>query len=238
MSADNQSPVNAPAAPAPQATSPAADPQLDSRLVAIARRERELQQKMESFKKDQQGYVKRDDLSNFWKSDRNKLRELLGASPDELPDPANPQDPKFSSLQKEIEDLRKERENEKREQATSQLKGDIKALVTSDKDAYELINAFDSADMVFDLMVDHYREHQEELDPKTAAEQVEKFLYDQVQKATGTKKISSLFQSKETPKEPSPTLTGNSVSSPHGTAPRKMSYEESLANAAKLIKWT
>jgi hypothetical protein len=236
MSADNQS--QAPQAPAAQpAAAPAADPQLDSRLVAIARRERELQQKMESFKKDQQGYLKKDDIVNYWKSDRNKLRELLGASPEELPDPANPQDEHYSSLKKEIEALRQERESENREKATSQIKNDIKTLVTSDKDAYELINAFDSTDMVFDLMVDHYREHQEELDPKTAAEQVEKFLYDQVQKVTGTKKISSLFQQKESPKEPSPTLTGSSVSSPHGSVPRKLSYEESLAEAAKLIKW-
>jgi hypothetical protein len=213
------------------------DPQLDSRLVAIARRERELQQKMEGFKKEQQGYLKKDDLLNYWKSDRNKLRELLGASAEELPDPAQPQDEKYGSLQKEIESLRKEREAEKMEQATSQIKGDIKALVTSDKDTYELINAFDSADMVFDLMVDHYREHQEELDLKQAADQVEKFLYDQVQKATGTKKISSLFQMKDKPREPSPTLTGSSISSPSGSVPRKLSYEESLAEAAKLIKW-
>jgi hypothetical protein len=123
------------------------------------------------------------------------------------------------------------------EKATAHIKGDIKALVTSNTDDYELINAFDSVDMVFDLMVDHYREHQEELDPKQAADQVEKFLYDQVQRATGTKKISSLFQQKDKPKEISPTLTGNSVSSPATPVPRKLSYEESLAEAAKLIKW-
>ncbi len=230
---------SSPVAPQPEAQKPAVsnDPSLDSRLVAIARRERELQQKMEQFKKEQQGLIKKDELSQFWKSDRSKLRELLGASPDELPDPAAPQDEKYSSLQKDIEAMRKEREAEKQAQATSQIKGDIKALVTSDKDAFELINAFDSVDMVFDLMVDHYREHQEELDLKTAAEQVESFLYEQVQKATGTRKISSLFQSQDKPKEISPTLTGSTVSSSHSIAPKKLSYEESLAEAAKLIKW-
>lgn len=240
--APTSSPVAESAAQQPAAT-PAtpqsSDPTLDSRLASLAKREREIQQQMAQLKQERQNLVPKNELASLWKSDRNKLRELLGASPDELPDLKQPEaDDPVKSLKQEIEDMKRQRQEEDKTKAINEVKGQISSIITGDKDAYELINAFDASEMVFDLLVDHYREHQEELDYKEAANQVEKYLEDQIKKASSTKKIGSLFQPKESQgKELAPTLTGSMVSSPVSGSQRKLTEDESKAEAAKLIKW-
>lgn len=238
---------NASATPAPQSTAPAApapapqaDPTLDSRLASLAKREREIQQQMAQLKQERQNLVPKNELANLWKSDRSKLRELLGASPDELPDMKAPEaDDPVKSLKSEIEEMKRQRQEEDKQKAINDVKSQINSVVSQDKDAYELIHAFDAKDMVFDLVLDHYREHNEQLDYAEAAKQVEAYLEDQIKKASSTKKIGSLFQpSQPQGKEPAPTLTGAMVSSPASSSQRKLTPEESIAEAAKLIKWT
>lgn len=229
-----------PSAPAAAPAAPQADPTLDSRLASLSKREREIQQQMAQLKQERQNMVPKNELSNLWKSDRNKLRELLGASPDELPDMKAPEaDDPIKSIKQELEDMKRQKQEEDQHKAINEVKSQINGIVSQDKDAYELIHAFDAKDMVFDLVLDHYREHQEQLDYAEAAKQVEAYLEDQIKKASSTKKISSLFQpSQPQGKEPAPTLTGSMVSSPVSGTQRKLSPEESLAEAAKLIKWT
>lgn len=232
-------PQTAPATPATPAPAPQADPALDSRLANLSKREREIQQQLAQLKQEKQNLVPKNELANLWKTDRNKLRELLGASPDELPDLKQPEaDDPVKSLKQEIEDMKRQRQEEDQQKAVNDVKSQISSIITQDKDAYELIHAFDASEMVFDLLLDHYREHNEELDYAEAARQVEKYLEDQVKRASSTKKISSLFQPSQSPgKEPAPTLTGSMVSSPVSGTQRKLSPEESIAEAAKLIKW-
>lgn len=241
--------ASAPAsAPAPQATqttavpapAPQADPALDSRLANLSKREREIQQQLAQLKQEKQNLVPKNELANLWKTDRNKLRELLGASADELPDLKAPEaDDPVKSLKDEIEDMKRQRQEEAQQKAVNDVKSQISSVISQDKDAYELIHAFDASEMVFDLLLDHYREHNEELDYTEAAKQVEKYLEDQVKRASSTKKISSLFQpSQSQGKEPAPTLTGSMVSSPVSGTQRRLTPEESIAEAAKLIKWT
>lgn len=232
-----QNPATAPAA-APEAKP--ADPTLDARLANLSKREREIQQQMAQLKQEKQNLVPKNELADLWKSNRGKLRELLGASPDELPDPKAPEaDDPIKSLKQELEDMKRAREEETQQKAIQEVKSQIASVVSQDKDAYELIHAFDASEMVFDLVLDHYREHQEQLDYAEAAKQVEAYLEDQIKKASSTKKISSLFQpSQPQGKELAPTLTGSMVSSPVSGSQRKLSPEESIAEAAKLIKWT
>lgn len=227
-----------PTAPTPEAKP--ADPTLDARLANLSKREREIQQQMAQLKQEKQNLVPKNELADLWKSNRGKLRELLGASPDELPDPKAPEaDDPIRSLKSELEDMKRQREQETQQKAIQEVKSQIASVVSQDKDAYELIHAFDASEMVFDLVLDHYREHQEQLDYAEAAKQVETYLEDQIKKASSTKKISSLFQpSQPQGKEPAPTLTGSMVSSPVAGTQRKLTPEESLAEAAKLIKWT
>ena len=230
-------PVAAPEAA--HAAAPQADPTLDSRLASLSKREREIQQQMAQLKQERQNLVPKNELANLWKSDRNKLRELLGASPDELPDLKTPEaDDPIKSLKQELEDMKRQKQEEDQHKAINEVKSQINSIVSQDKDAYELIHAFDAKDMVFDLVLDHYREHQEQLDYAEAAKQVEAYLEGQIKKASSTKKISSMFQpSQPQGKEPAPTLTGSMVSSPVTGTQRRLSEEESKAEAAKLIKW-
>lgn len=244
MSTESQTPApqNAPQtqgqAPATP-PAPASDPGLDSRLAALTKREREIQQQMAQLKQEKQNLVPKNELADLWKSNRGKLRELLGASADELPDvkQESAEDP-IKSIKQELEDMKRDKQEKEKQEAINTVKSQIASITSQDKDAFELIHAFDANEMVFDLILDHYREHQEELDYREAANQVEKYLEDQIKRASSTKKIGSLFQPKDTQvKETAPTLTGSMVSSPIGTAARKLSEEESKAEAAKLIKW-
>jgi len=237
--ANTQAPQSQAPAQTPAPSQPA-EPALDGRLANLAKREREIQQQMAQLKQERQNLVSRDELGNLWKSDRSKLRELLGASPDELPDLKAPEaDDPVRSLKEEIEAMKRQREEETQQKAINEVKGHINSILSQDKDAFELIHAYDAHDMVFDLVVDHYREHQEALDYKEAANRIEKYLEDQIKRATSTKKVSSLFQpSQSQAKEPAPTLTGSMVSSPVVGTQRKLTPEESIAEAAKLIKWT
>jgi hypothetical protein len=235
--APQSQPSATPAAPAAEAR-PSQDPGLDSRLASLAKREREIQQQLSQLKQEKQNLVPKNELADLWKSNRGKLRELLGASPDELPDLKQESEDPIKSMKQEIEDMKREKQQKEQQEAINTVKGQISSITSQDKDAYELINAFDANEMVFDLVLDHYREHQEELDYREAANQVEKYLEDQIKRASSTKKIGSLFQPKETQvKETSPTLTGSMVSSPIGTASRRLTEDESKAEAAKLIKW-
>lgn len=240
MSTENSTPTPAPPAPAAATPTPTPGPdsQLDSRLVAISKREREIQQKMDAFKQEKQGMVAKSDLSNLWKSDRSKLRELLGASPEELPDLQTAAPDPYKSLKEELDALKQDKQQENHARAVKEAKQNLSTFLDSDKDAYELIHAFEGTDMVFDYMVDHYKEHQESLDFKTAAEHVESHLLDQLKRVTGTKKATTLFPKSESQnKEPAPTLTGATVSSPTSGVKRSLSPEESLAEAAKLLVW-
>lgn len=216
-----------------------ADTNLDSRFVSLTKKERDLQQKMEMFKKEQSNMVPKNDLSTYWKSDRAKLRELLGASEDEIPD-VNPMNSEFKSLKDEIDNLKREKEQEVRDRELSSAKNNIKSFLDQDKEAYELIHAFEGSDMVFDYMLDHFKETQESLDFKTASDRVEEYLLGQLKRASSSKKALSLFptKSEQTGKMLPPTLTGSSVSAPTAGTPRKLDPEASKLEAAKHLKWT
>lgn len=234
---------SAPVAPAvaPEASSPAApapDTSFDTRLAAISKREREIQQQSAAFKSEKAGMVSKADLAALWKSDRAKLREYLGVSHDEIPDLITaPIDP-VAALRAEMDAMKQEKIDTQQAADEQAFKQGITSFVAEGADAYELISAYNATETVWDFMVDYYREHEIELSLKDACDYVENYLYTEQLKGTKTKKIGSLFQPSQEPgKQPSPTLTGNSTANPVQSTQRRMSPEESLSNAAKLIKW-
>lgn len=227
---------------APSATpAPAIDPQTDTRLAALARKEREIQQQMAAFKQEKSGMISKTDLANLWKTDRAKLREYVGANPEEWkfgdPTPEAPIDP-VMSLRQEIEAMKQSAAEKQQAEATRQFKQGIVEFISQAPDEYELISANDAHDTVFEFMVDYYKDNGTELTFQEACDYVENYIDQQANKLAQTKKFRSKFQTSQEPgKQPSPTLTGAAAANPVPSTQRKMTPEESLAEAAKLIKW-
>jgi hypothetical protein len=214
---------------------------MDTRLAALSRKEREIQQQIAAFKQEKSGMISKADLAQLWKTDRSKLREYVGADEAEWkfgdPKPAAPEDP-VMTLRQEIEAMKQAAAEKQQAEATNQFKQGIVEFISQAPDEYELITANEAHDAVFDFMVDYYRENQVELTFKEACDYVENYIDSQANKIASTKKFRSKFQASQEPgKQPSPTLTGAAASNPVPSTQRKMSPEESLANAAKLIKW-
>jgi hypothetical protein len=207
----------------------------------LTRREREFQQQRQAFLQEKQGMLSKSELTQLWKTDKNKFRESLGIPTEEwgIPEPKQEQEDPVSSLRKELDQMKQEAADRERTKAISEFKQNLGKFISQDQDQYELINRYGAVDTVYDFMVDYYRENRSEITPKDACDYVENYLFEQLKQGASTKKIGSLFQTSEQPgKQPSPTLTGSAASNPTTTTQRKLSPEESLAEAAKLIKWT
>lgn len=227
-----------PAIPAPQP-----DSQLDTRLAALTRREREIQQQRQAFLQEKNNMVPKSELARIWKEDRSKLKDLIGVPDEEwnssFSAPKPQEDGALASLKAEIEALKQEKLQEKQTSAVTQFKQNLSEFISKSPEEYELISAFDAVESVYDIMVEHYREHQQPMNPKEACDYVEQYLFDKFKQGAGTKKIGSLFQQSQTPgKQPPPTLTGTTAANPTSITQRKLSPEESMAEAAKLIRWT
>jgi hypothetical protein len=242
-SAPVAAPVVASETPATPATpaSPAPDTSFDTRLAAISKREREIQQQAAAFKAEKAGMISKAELAALWKSDRAKVREYLGASPDEwtIKDPTAPPpvDP-VAALRAEMDAMKKEKADNEQASLETQFKQGITSFVAEGADAYELISAYNATETVWNFMVEYYQEHEVELSLKDACDYIENYLYTEQLKGTKTKKIGSLFQQSQEPgKQPSPTLTGTSTANPVQSTQRRMTPEESLKQAAQLIKW-
>lgn len=182
------------------------------RFTALTRKEREILAREERLRpeitqlqewKKNQEMIKSNPLkfleSQGW--DFNKLADFA------LNDQKPTQNQVIETLQKQIEDLRREREEEKHQSKQSEVekniqayKDNLKADLQSKADQYELLNQFEGYDLVYDTMNDHFMktmgpngEPGEILDIDKVAASVEKYYEDQLERATKTKKFSTRF---------------------------------------------
>lgn len=176
------------------------------------------------------------------------------------------QEETFGSLKSEIEALRAEREAEKKMQEEQRLKQEqeqnekeikrfkesIKEFVNANKDEYELIASEGMEELVYDVIASHFEETKdpetgigEFLELKVAAQQVEEHLLSEAKRYLEKAKIKKLASESLVKKEPetlekkpaSVTLSNTQSQTVSGNEKRLMSNEESIANAAKLLKF-
>lgn len=110
-----------------------------------------------------------------------------------------------------------------REAADAQIaayKVRLTEFVTTNADDYELINLHEQHDLVFETIQTHFEQSKKVLSNKEAADLVEKYLEEQIEKSVSTKKMQSRFGKKEeptperdAPKGSSTTLTNTLTSS-------------------------
>ena len=254
------------------------DPAFAKRFAALTRREREIQRKAqeaaererslaereakysaweqarERAKDDPLGYLKESGLT--YKQITDKILEDEDLSPEQKAERiAQAKIDEYAKQQEE----RAQKEREEREKADKEVKeakliadykSRIGAVISEGGDDYELINfeGDNGSELVFEVASQHFDETGEIMDPKAAADHVEKYLEKRYKEVLNTKKLSQLRdlapdetqQGDNEPTGEAPrTLTNRatlSSSSSSDTSSRYLSDEESKAAAAEMLR--
>jgi len=148
---------------------------------------------------------------------------------------------KFEDLETRLNEKEKAEEESRYDKVINDFKSEIETVVNSDSEAYELIQANDATDLVYDVIESHYNENNRVLDVKEAAEAVESYLEEEARKLLKLKKLTKSEEVEEVAVKPntqsSPTLTNDHSAMSQNQTDKKLSSEESVYNAAKMLKW-
>ena len=156
-------------------------------------------------------------------------------------------DSKIESLKSEYEKTEAEKAEKQREAAISQFQDEIKTFVDAEKDEdgtfkFEYIRANEATDLIYDVIEQHHNETGKILDIGEAAAQVESYLEEEAKKLLELSKVQRLLNSKKESQEAqapgqSPKTLSNVHASQTPKTPGKLSKEQSIAEAAKLLRW-
>ena len=146
---------------------------------------------------------------------------------------------KFEELEERLSQKEQEEEYNKYESIETNFKQEIDSFVNG-KDEFELINANGASDLVYDVIEEHYNDTGRVLNMDEAAEAVESYLEDELEKLMSLGKVKSKFSPRQEQvfkRQPSPTLSNAHSAQAYQRADRPLSNEESVKEAAKLIRW-
>ena len=146
---------------------------------------------------------------------------------------------KFEELEERLAQKEQEEEYNKYESIETNFKQEIDSFVNG-KDEFELINANGASDLVYDVIEEHYNDTGRVLNMDEAAEAVESYLEDELEKLMSLGKVKSRFSPRQDQvfkRQPSPTLSNAHSAQAYQRADRPLSNEESVKEAAKLIRW-
>jgi len=162
-------------------------------------------------------------------------------------------DAKYSKQLEELKAQLAEKETktkqEQIEQAQANYKKSIALAVEQNAEKYELIantpynGTENSIDLVYEVVEEFYNKNQRVLDVQEAADMVEKHLENvELQRREKLKKLKQASVPaaqaiKPAAKQTAPTLSNSLAQESPKNGPKPMSREESLKEAAKLIRW-
>ena len=145
---------------------------------------------------------------------------------------------KIKQLEEQIAEKEAAEITGKQEQAVEGFKDNINAHLTENEADFELISAYKANDLVFDVIETHYNETNRVLEISDACKAVEEHLLTEYQKLSKIEKLQAKQEAKPSLFTESPTTLSNAQSAQASTSTeRKLSVEESKANAASLIRW-
>jgi hypothetical protein len=216
------------------------------------------------FKKQSEEFAPLKNLQSLAKSNPIALLEQLGIDFNDLVDlkakgGKDSPDLKYRELEARIERAERERleaieQSKQREQeqltahqqaAVDQFKKNLHSFLEENSAEFEFITAAKATDDVFDYIEKYFKHTGKILEFKDAAMKIEARLEQEAEQLLQLKKIQSKLGKKpdvnlsEEPFRKSPqrvTLT-NALAAESSPQPKKISREESLAAAAKLIKF-
>lgn len=155
---------------------------------------------------------------------------------------------KLDELDKKLKEKEELETSTKHQQAIDNFKSEISSFITENNNDYELIAANDAADLVYEVIEAHFNDTADEdgqngtiMDVKEACNLVEQHFLNEAKRHLKLGKVKGLLGPKTEPtpkdRQSSPTLSNtDSVKVPNKEA-RRLSNEESVAEAAKLIRW-
>lgn len=149
----------------------------------------------------------------------------------------------LESLKNQLAEKEQKQQEEVIEQAKQAYRKEIQSVLQASPEQYELTLANNAEDLVYDVVEEFYNANGKILSAEEAAQMVEKHFEDEAKRILSLKKL----QQASKPKEPveakkesgktTPTLSNAMSQERPVTGTRKMSAEESLREAAKLIRW-
>ena len=148
---------------------------------------------------------------------------------------------KFQELERRLEEKDAKDQDEKYNSILSGFMDEIKNHVASD-DKYELIQANDASDVVYEVMEEHYEESGNILSIQEAAEAVESYLEEEAEKLLKLQKIQSRLSGNELEsgddyRQSQITLSNAHAAQANQRVGRKLSDEESKRAIAQMLKW-
>jgi hypothetical protein len=238
-------------------------------------RETEYAQKLADIEAKSAKYKPYEDLDTEISTNKRKALDFLlskGLTVDEigemLMDEANP-DPEVkmkrsmsdteSRLMKEIQSLKQSLEDKETNKKTAEeeeekkrhetiVKGVVADLTefVNKNEEYELIKAYNSVDMVYSVMNEHYQEQVKKGIPdqlikiltyKEACDAVEAHLDDQVKTVYEAKRAKQAPKQEQKEPKATQTLSNTLASEVPVSGKRELSKEEKVKEAAKLLRW-
>ena len=148
---------------------------------------------------------------------------------------------KFHDLERKLEERDARDQDEKYNSILSGFMDEIKNHVASDE-KYELIQANDASDVVYEVMEEHYEESGNILSIDEAAEAVESYLEEEATKLLNLQKIKSRLsgnelESRDDYRQSQITLSNAHAAQANERVGRSLSDEESKRAIAQMLKW-
>lgn len=146
---------------------------------------------------------------------------------------------KFEELEERLAQKEENEEYNKYEEIEHNFKQEIDSFVEG-RGEFELINANEASELVYDVIEEHYSDTGRVLPIDEAAEAVESYLEDELEKLMSLDKAKARFSPRYEPaprRQASPTLSNAHSAQAYQRADRPLSNEESVKEAAKLIRW-
>ena len=149
---------------------------------------------------------------------------------------------RFEELENKLAEKEKAEEEAYYNSVQENFQEEIGNFVAQNQEKYELIEASQANDLVFDVIEEHYNETGNVLNIEEAADAVESYLEEEAHKFMKLKKISARLgvDPKEIVQEEDSQVTlsnDHSAQVQYDGANRMLSNEESKARAAKMLQW-
>lgn len=146
----------------------------------------------------------------------------------------------ISALRKELEDEKARKQQDAEESAKNAYKSELKDFI-SKNEKYELTQTNEAYDLAYDVAEQYYAQTGKVLSYEEAANYVEEHLEEQANKILELKKIKAKLGAAQPKVEAKTATTATLSNSMSAELPvngsRTLSKEESLREAAKLIRW-
>lgn len=242
------------------------DPEFAKKFSALTRKQKEIYEMQKALKERETVVSKYESLEKLKKENPFEYIKQQGLDLNEVLEYAAKQgdgptiEDKVTDIEKRIQahlDELKAKELDqktKAEQAAiDNFRNSLKTHIVGKSDEYELINAQDEYDSVFELIQEHFNQTQaqtgqgEVLDFDKAAKLVEDHLLENAKKLLGLKKLAikqpeqtkptGAFEKPQSFGAMAQTLSSSVNAQAEPPIARNLSKEERLAEAARLVRW-